>query len=180
MIYLEDPKCKLDILYHALDKKPFVETGMIYIIKSEIEEKQTGIIQEAIEIGEKFVVANKISLHISPQVILASIKVAEKTKSSLLFAHTHPSSELFPKEFQVFKDTEFTKSDLYFNERVNKLLKEREMISKSVYYLTINKETYCAIMWNGKKYFNVTIPAFEKKNIRKSSWEIEGYVSNGR
>ena len=54
------------------------------------------------------------------------------------------------------------------------------MISKSVYYLTINKETYCAIMWNGKKYFNVTIPAFEKKNIRKSSWEIEGYVSNGR
>ena len=60
------------------------------------------------------------------------------------------------------------------------MLKEREMISKSVYYLTINKETYCAIMWNGKKYFNVTIPAFEKKNIRKSSWEIEGYVSNGR
>ena len=86
---------------------------MIYLIKSEIEEKQTGIIQEAIEIGEKFVVANKISLHISPQVILASIKVAEKTKSSLLFAHTHPSSELFPKEFQVFKDKMCIRDSIY-------------------------------------------------------------------
>ncbi|SDF92581.1 hypothetical protein NQ534_06700 [Marvinbryantia formatexigens DSM 14469] len=137
MRHIMDPQNKLNLLYSALDRKPFRETAVIYFIKNGTGQEGQGSIQEAIQLEEQFTAADTASVQIPPKIILAGMNAAENTDNSLMFAHTHPPSELYPEECRVYTEAGFSEQDLHFNNLINELLRKKRMISKPVYLIYI-------------------------------------------
>lgn len=139
--YLIDPNEKLPCIAKQSFNIPFHESFFIF----SVEQISSSTYKIGSQLGNQLdyiIHQNKKHITIEKKALLASFLFAKKTNQALLFAHTHPSSDDFPKEFMVSDDAAFSEQDIKFNKSICSFSGNIQ-----TFFLVLTKTSYCCVTY---------------------------------